>query len=398
MKFSMIFEAQMADDRPENERTVIHDCVDQAVLAEQCGFDGVWAVEHHSLRWYAHMSAPEVFLSYVAARTERVALGHGCVLMPFGYNHPVRVGERVAMLDVLSGGRLHVGGGRGATQQEMSLLGVDPADTYPQLEETLRMLSRMWVDDEFTWRSDSMTIDPHPILPRPVQRPHPPLYLACTKDSTLETAAELGVGALVLGFKGPDEVARLNEVYRTAIERRTGERLVSSVVNDHFAALCPTIVLDDGEQAFRIGARAQQFFAEAIGHWYANGPLPSFEPLRDDQDVLASVDAARQRYTAHLSEAEIPVSPNATATYNVGHAYGTADVAVDYVKQLQAAGADEILCLIQMGFVPQDVALETIRQWGETVIPHFRRPDTDGDGAGDGTGVGAATAATVAGA
>lgn len=372
MKFSTIFEAQLTEDTAAAERRVLHDGVEQAVAAEQAGFDGVWAVEHHSLRWYAHMSAPEVFLSYVAAKTERIALGHGCVLMPFAYNHPVRVGERVAMLDVLSGGRLHVGGGRGATRQEMSLLGVDPADTYPQMEETLRMLAHMWRDDSFEWHSGPVDFDPHPIRPRPVQLPHPPLYIACTKQSTLELAAELGVGALVLGFKGPEEVAGLAARYRAAITARTGERLVSDVVNDHLAVLCPTIVLDDGNQAFRIGARAQQFFAESIGHWYAGGPVPSFEPLPEGGDPLASVAAARDRYVAHLSEAEIPLSPNATATYNVDHAYGTAAQAVDYVGQLRDAGADEVMCLIQMGFVDQEVALETIRQWGDKVIPEFR--------------------------
>src|SRR5205823_10031576 len=142
--FSMIFEAQMTDTSVINERQVIHDCVEQAVLAEAVGFDAVWAVEHHSLKWYAHMSAPEIFLTYVAAKTSRIRIGHGVVCMPFGFNHPVRVGERVAMLDVLSNGRLDVGGGRGATLQEMSLVDVDPADTYAQVEESLRMLGHMW--------------------------------------------------------------------------------------------------------------------------------------------------------------------------------------------------------------------------------------------------------------
>ena len=126
MKFSMIFEAQLNHPTAEHEHQVIRDCVDQAVAGEEVGFDRVWAVEHHSLKWYAHMSAPETFLAYVAAKTERIRIGHGVVCMPFGYNHPVRVAERAAMLDVLSGGRLDLGAGRGATLQEMSLCGVDP--------------------------------------------------------------------------------------------------------------------------------------------------------------------------------------------------------------------------------------------------------------------------------
>ena len=99
MKFSMIFEAQMADTSVENEHAVLEDCVEQAIAGEAAGFDRVWAVEHHNLKWYAHMSAPEIFLTWVAARTTRIRIGHGVVCMPFGYNHPLRVAERIATLE-----------------------------------------------------------------------------------------------------------------------------------------------------------------------------------------------------------------------------------------------------------------------------------------------------------
>ena len=390
MKFSMIFEAQMADTTRANERQVIRDCVEQAVLAEEVGYDAIWAVEHHSLKWYAHMSAPEVFLSFVAARTSRIRIGHGCVLLPFGFNPPVRVAERVAMLDVLSGGRLAVGAGRGATAQEMSLFGVRAEDTYAEVEEGLRMLSRIWRGDDFEWHSDRLDFSPHPILPRPVQEPHPPLFMACTKRDTVALAAELGVGALVLGFAGPVEVAALRAVYDEAIERRTGERLVSTEVNDHFAALCPTTVLDDPAEALRLGARGQRFFAEAITHWYGGGPEPVHHVGEDD---AVEMGRTAEGMVARLSEANIPYTPSKTAVFNVEHAYGTAVDAIAYVERLVDAGADEIMCLIQMGTVPQEACMETIRQWGATVIPHFRASGAAGKvaaGPGSAAGVGAA--------
>ncbi|MHB8463246.1 MAG: LLM class flavin-dependent oxidoreductase [Acidimicrobiales bacterium] len=376
MKFSMIFEAQLAHTSPERERQVISDCVDQAVYAEQMGFDRIWAVEHHALRWYAHMSAPEVFLSYVAAKTSRIRIGHGVVCMPFNYNHPVRVAERAAMLDVLSGGRLDLGAGRGATLQEMSLCGVDPKRTYAEVEEALRMIGRMWENDTFEWHGDLLTVEPrpgmepHPVLPRPVQMPHPPLYMACTKRDTVTLAAEYGIGALVLGFAGVDEVRELRKLYDEGIATRDGSRFVSSVVNNHFSALCPTIVSDDGAEALRIGTRGQRFFAEAISHWYAGGPPPAEDTELDDN--TAAVAADRDRMVTFLHEAKIPVTPTSTAVYNVDHAYGTPERAIAYVEALQGAGADEIMCLIQMGTVPQSACMETIRHWGETVIPHFR--------------------------
>ena len=361
----------MHDASAANERQVLMNCVDQAVYAEQMGFDAIWAVEHHALTWYSHMSAPEIFLSFVAARTSRIRIGHGCVLMPFGFNHPVRVAERVAMLDLLSGGRLDVGAGRGATRQEMGLFGVDPDDTYPQVEETLRVLAQIWRDERFEWSSPTLTVPSRPITPRPVQTPHPPMFMACTKTDTVRLAAEFGVGALVLGFAGATEIASLRAVYDQAIADRTSDRFVSDHANDHFSALCPTIVLDDAAEAFRIGTRGQRFFAEAIHHWYGTGLPPSLEI--DDGDNVAAMQRDAEHVVARLHEMKVPVTPAATSIYAPPeHAYGDRHQAIEYAKELIAAGADEIMCICQMGTVPHEVAMETIRQWGEYVIPALR--------------------------
>ncbi|HYU39652.1 MAG TPA: LLM class flavin-dependent oxidoreductase [Acidimicrobiia bacterium] len=380
MKFSMIFEAQLAFPTREHEREVLHDCVEQAVLAEEMGFDRVWSVEHHSLLRYAHLSAPEVFLSFVAAKTSRIRIGHGVVCLPFNYNHPIRVAERAATLDVLSGGRLDLGAGRGATLQEMSAFGVDPHDTYPQLEESLRMIGHMWDEDEFEWHGDLLDVDPHPIIPRPVQEPHPPLYLACTKRDTVTLAAELGVGALVLGFSGPDEIAVMGSIYDETRASRTGDRFVSTVVNDHFSALCPAIVLDDRDEALRMGTRGQRFFAEGIAHWYGAGPPPEDDPHDEVEQVKHEMAADADRIVAMLHEAEIPVQPATTGIFNPEHAYGTADDAIAYLERLRQTGADEVMFLIQMGTVPQSACMATIRNLGEHVLPHFRELEKRGDG------------------
>lgn len=374
MKFSMIYEAQTADTSPEAERQLFHDCVEQAVFAEEMGFDRIWAVEHHCLKWYAHMSAPEIFLTWVAARTSRIRLGHGVVCLPFGYNHPLRVAERIATLDILSGGRLDVGAGRGATLQEMSAFGVNPEDTYDQLEESLQIISRCWLKDEFEWHG-SLDISPHPILPRPQQLPHPPLYLACTKRDTVKLAAELGVGALVLGFAGIDEIRILRKIYEEALEVRDGSRFVSPQPNTHFSALCPTIVLDDREQAYRIGARGQRFFAEAIMHWNLGTPAP--QAGSEDDDIFEEVEQSRERLVAKISEMQIPFTPNTTSTLNIEHAYGNAADAIRYITELRDAGADEIMCIMQMGTVPHEAIMSTIEAYGKTIIPHFRELERD---------------------
>ncbi|MFD4653386.1 LLM class flavin-dependent oxidoreductase [Streptomyces sp. NPDC058441] len=371
MKFSVIFEAQLADPTVEHEHQVIHDCVEQAVLAEEMGFDRIWAVEHHSLKWYAHMSAPEIFLTWVAARTSTIRIGHGVVCMPFNFNHPVRVAERAAMLDLLSGGRLDLGAGRGGTEQETSLCGVDKDRTTQEVEEALRIIGKAWEKDELEHHGELLDIDPHPVLPRPKQAPHPPLFLACSRTETLTQAAELGIGALVMGFAGPESIAGMRRAYDDAIAARTPDRFVSGVVNDHFSVLCPTIVLDDQGAARNIGIRGQRFFAQSIGHWYGGAGVPD-EAVVEGADEAADMRRAAEQVVARLHEHRIPVRPTATATFNADHAYGTADDAIAYVERLRDAGADEIMCLVQMGTVPQEACLETLRQRGEKVIPHFR--------------------------
>jgi hypothetical protein len=151
---------------------------------------------------------------------------------------------------------------------------------------------------------------------------------------------------------------------------------VSTVVNDFLVALCPTIVLDDGEEARRIGARGQRFLGESIHHWARGGPAPG-ESTEDDDNVAVMAQRTReiteQRERGELTHDEFTV---AAAAFNVDHAYGTYETAIEYVELLQDAGADEVMCFLQMGTVPQEACMETIRQWGERVIPHFRgEPD-----------------------
>jgi len=343
------------------------------VRAEEMGFDRVWAVEHHCLEWYAHMSAPETFLAFVAAKTSRIRIGHGVVCLPFRMNHPVKVAERVAMLDILSKGRVDFGIGKGGTQQEAGAFQTELADIAPQLEESGRMIPKMWMSDEFEHKSALIDLPRRPIIPKPHQDPHPPMYLACTREATLNQAGEWGLGALVLGFAGPEDIAQKNRVYRAAVARHTPESQMGAFPVVHLSALCPAIVLEDEAKARAIGHRGQRFFTEAIRHWYNPGgdsPPPRSEiGDLDDAEVLRAEGA---QVVAYLNEQKITAGTEATGLFNPNHAYGTAKHAIAYCERLVRAGADEIMFLIQMGTVPQWAALETIENLGRKVIPHFR--------------------------
>src|SRR5690606_8420567 len=162
--------------------------------------------------------------------------------------------------------------------------------------------------------------------------PHPPLFLACTKQDTVKLAADYGVGALVLGFAGPDQVRALRDIYDAGIAARSGKRFVSSQTNDHFAALCPTLVLDDRDEARQIGARGQRFLAHGIAHWYGGGPPPD---VGDGAgvDEVAAIAAAEAQMVAYLHEAAVPVEPTSTEAFHVDHGYGDHRDAIAYVER-----------------------------------------------------------------
>lgn len=376
MRFSLIFEAQVVDDSPRGEREVFDQLVEQTMLAEQLGFDVVWCVEHTSLTNYAHMSAPETFLAFIAGKTTRIGIGHGVVCLMPNMNHPIKIAERIATLDILSKGRVHFGVGKGGSQQEAGAYGYDLKELQPIIDEAMYLIPRMFVEGEVEFNGQHIKIPPRPIHPKPYQDPHPPMYLACTNPDTLVRAGQRGMGALVLGFGGPEEVAKKSESYRAAWNSRKPEDQVGYRPIQHLAALCPTIVLDNADEARRIGIRGQRYFYESLNYWYGGGPKPDpdswgTELLEEGTDTIITTKLASETLTMDLRPDEGGRRPSG-GILSAKNAYGDVQDCINYVEQLIAAGADEILFMTNMGTVPQWAQMETLRKIGTHVIPPFR--------------------------
>ncbi|MGH8505931.1 MAG: LLM class flavin-dependent oxidoreductase [Stenotrophobium sp.] len=378
MRFSLIYEAQTTDATRAGDRRIFDEIVEQVELAEQLGFDVVWCVEHTALTNYAHMSAPETVLAFLAGKTQRIGLGHGVVCLPPAMNHPVKVAERIATLDLLSHGRVHFGVGKGGTQQEAGTFGYDLATLYPQIDEAMYLIPKIMTQDEIEHDGEHIKIPRRPIHPKPWQDPHPPMYLACTNTDTLTRAGQRGMGALVLGFGGPDDVASKNAVYRKAWATRKAGDQVGFRPIEHLAALCPTIVLDDGQQARKIGIKGQRYFMESLGHWYGGTPKP--DPTQWDDEVIAHDASGKDVIKTNFASESISFdfSDPQMMLLNPNHAYGTVKDCIGYVQRLIEAGADEILFICQMGTVPQWAQLQTLKNIGEYVIPYFREQQAVG--------------------
>lgn len=355
MKFSIFFEMQISQPTAATEAQTFRDCVEQAVLADELGYHCVWEVEHHGLYEYSHSSAPEVFLSFVAARTKRIRLGHGVTLLPFRYNHPIRIAERVATLDILSEGRVNWGSGKSSSLVEQLAFENDVTKLHEQWLEAVEIIPRMWSSDVFSHKGRWFDIPPTQIVPKPVQKPHPPMFAACSKPDSAVTVGKLGLGALNFAFGSDDYLSEKVSEYRRAVAMASP---VGRARNDWFACTPATLVLDDDRQACRHGLRGARFFASALAAYYFSGRRPvgaldvprDFLSERDIDDAMAVRNAPGSQVAAIVGD---PVC------------------AREAVQRFADIGVDELILVMQMGTVPHELIMQSLRTFAEKVMPHF---------------------------
>ena len=195
MKFGLLYEMEMPAEMGASEYDIFWQAVEQVKLAEQVGFDYVWAVEHHFLEGFSHSSAPEIFLATVAQHTRTIKIGHGVCLLPIPFNHPARIAERTATLDIYTNGRLQVGTGRSITMEELGGFNISPDDSKPMWDEAVHEIPKMWTQHEYEGHEGTyFTMPPRVVVPKPLQKPHPPMWMACTNRATIEERlSSLGV-------------------------------------------------------------------------------------------------------------------------------------------------------------------------------------------------------------
>ncbi|MGH2963280.1 MAG: LLM class flavin-dependent oxidoreductase, partial [Solirubrobacterales bacterium] len=273
MRFSLFYEHQLPRPwEPDSERTLLENALEQIVLAERAGFDCVWEVEHHFLEEYSHSSAPEVFLAAASQRTERIRLGHGIVQLPPAINHPARVAERVATLDLVSGGRVEFGSGEGSSAGELGGFLVDRTRKHAQWEDALDAITRMFVEEPFAgWESEFFRMPPRNVIPKPLQRPHPPLWVACSRRETIHLAARRGIGALAFSFVEPEDAGEWVREYYSLIE---SDECVPAgfAVNPMVSVVLPMMAHPDEGEAIERGIDGAHFFGYALAHYYGGAP------------------------------------------------------------------------------------------------------------------------------
>ncbi len=390
MKFDVFCESQRVG--PRDERGLFRDVLEQARLADTLGFRTWWVVEHHGAGEYSYSAAPELLLTWIATQTDRLRLGHSGVLAPFRINHPIRVAERAAMLDHVSDGRVEFGMAR-SLGGEWDAFEVDPDTTREQLVQALRMIPQMWTQESFSWDSELIRIPERNIIPKPVQRPHPPLWATTGSPAAFHLAGTLGVGALGNTLlTGLDGIESLLGEYARGLD--ACETPAGCFRNEQRSVFTFVHVGETEKQAVESGAcRAALWYMARMPEVFHSPPEVVWELIRggllpNNPADVRSVPEVDPRLMAR-GEDEHPIV-DLVKRYAAGEpitneeAYELLSPVASVVIGDPAAcrrkiegyadlGVDRLMCFMQIGDLPQSAILDGMRNVGKHVIPHFDR-------------------------
>ncbi|PYM88468.1 MAG: hypothetical protein DME08_27490 [Candidatus Rokuibacteriota bacterium] len=381
MRLSLAFEMQ----RPQvDDQAVVEETLAQCVLADEMGFDTVWFVEHHFLTTFSGSPCPEVMFGALSRMTKRIRLGFGVLILP--YHHPVRVAERVAMVDHLSGGRVEFGTGRSAPY-ELIGMGIDPRETRAMWEESLRMIPKIWEDGLFSAEGRYWKVPPREVRPKPYQKPHPPIWVAAQQPATYQLAAELGIGVMALSVAAPTYLAPHIKQYK---ERVRHTKPVGKFVNDQWLSATMAVCDRDNRAARDLAAKSLRTFfgpdrpylkdqthlyEQLVASW---GGVP--DHLRANFSRYLKTEGAEGAPEVDLSGGSGQI---ASALWNQIDADTLVErgvlVAGDPESCLRAiaiheeAGVDELQFLMATETVSHEAAMSSIEMFGKYVIPELRR-------------------------
>ena len=381
MEFSLAYEMQ----RPvQDDHAVIEETIEQCILADEMGFDAVWFVEHHFLTTFSMSPCPELILSALSRQTKRIRLGFGVVILP--YHHPVRVAERIAMLDHLSQGRVEFGTGRSAAYEQTGM-GIDPRDTREMWEESLTMIPKIWESDTFEWEGRFWKVPPRQVLPKPFQKPHPPIWVAALQPATYQLAAQKGLGGMALGVTAPSVLEPHIKAYRDAIKDADP---VGGFVNDKWLTSCFGYCGEDDVEARELCASSLKTFF---------GPGRPY--VQDQKDVYAQLleqwggipEHLAQNFSRYVDAKEVSdgsvtqfdLSGGTALAQRIWEEFDAGTMSdrgiivagdpascIKAVKLHEATGVDQIQFLMATETVPHEQVMKSIELFGKHVIPAFR--------------------------
>ncbi len=350
LRVGLGYELEVRGRTKEVEQRAFESLIDQVCLADELGFSTVWMVEHHFTRGFSHSSAPDIVLASLSRVTRRIRLGLGVVLLPFA--HPVRTAERVATMDILSGGRVEFGTGRGASPLEYQAF-QRPFEQSRQLwEDNLDTVLGIWAADgePYTAEHEYWSVPDVGVYPRPVQEPHPPIWVASTSLDGYLQAARRGYNLLGMTMlKGIDDVAEDIAAYKQELERHGFDPAGRKV-----GLMIPWHVAPTKDEAYANAADAVM--------WY----------IRRQVNLVAPPDYYDARHASHrvlgaMAAGQSQDEAIETLRDNLMIVLDDADGSRKALQRLEDAGVTDLIGQFQVGGLANEHVLSSLRLFASDV-------------------------------
>jgi alkanesulfonate monooxygenase SsuD/methylene tetrahydromethanopterin reductase-like flavin-dependent oxidoreductase (luciferase family) len=334
------------------EHDRIMDEVAFIVAADKAGFKYTWATEHHFLTDYSHLSANEAFLGYCAAKTENIHIGSGIFNITPPVNHPVRVAEKVAMLDHLSRGRFEFGVGRGSSTTEQKGFGIEDQElTRDMVAESWPEIVKMWREGDYSYDGKFFSMPTRNVLPKPYTNPHPPLWMAAGSPSSFELAAQLGVGVLCFAFAPPSVLTPLIAKYKEMIEDADP---IGGYINNNVMITTQMLCLEDGKRARQEFLKADSNYHVSLVFRYLD-TFPKPKGIPEWPETIPPV--TEEGVEGMISSGSVAI--------------GDPEEVARAMKTFEATGADQVSFGMLSSSMPIEVCQEAVATFGRHVIPQF---------------------------
>jgi alkanesulfonate monooxygenase SsuD/methylene tetrahydromethanopterin reductase-like flavin-dependent oxidoreductase (luciferase family) len=353
-------DAETWADGQEQER--VNEWLEQAEAYERFGFDYIWVGEHHFMGEYTHMSAPDLYMAAVSQRTNRIRLGSAITHISTHHNHPARVAERMAWLDLLSNGRWEFGSGPAGIHEVRPIVYGVPGEiervTHESgeiWEEGLRQCVRMMTEDPYPgYEGKYLKMPPATVVPRVVQKPHPPLWRSAVRPGAFAHTAQLGCGVLMLAAFGAEQVRSAVSEYWDGV--RAGITPIGVQANPATAVFIHMHCAKTDEQAHARGRTGVDFFSWGISHAGARVGQSGVHLNRELHAALADGGFADQ------------------VRFNFGPTalIGSPETLRERLREIEKTNVDMVVFTHQTGETPHEALMESIELVATEVVPEFR--------------------------
>ena len=354
MRFMYFSEGETLDG--ESYQIRYKELVEQAIHAEKWGFDSFGVSEQHYAIGGISTSCPEVLFAYLFSLTKTLRFAHAITLMPKSVNHALRIASRTAVQDILSDGRIELGIGRGNTTLALRAFGVDLDHSRAEVHEGIQVLKKAFTEDPFMFYGEHYRVPPRSLIPKPIQSPHPPMYMAATSPESHTMAAGLGIGVFSWSnYMGYEPLAESIAAYNKAADAEEG---IGNYVDRR-----------------RVGALLQAYCAESdeVAREEAGaGNVKWLQIALDGYPRLAKV-AESYAYMAKVQEVSEKATNLEYFQESSGSAvFGSPESCIRSIEKLQDCGVDTLA--LRIDSVPHDKIMKSIEMFGRYVIPHFKSP------------------------